>query len=646
MEIGLKEWLIIGGILVIGLIIFDGWRRKRGQRDTLKINIDGSLSDTESSEGDHNPELPNGGARVKKQDETGNDYLGLSAKETDYTPEPIHSDQQAVEKSLSTFDEHITDAPATDPITAVDTARLHTEQDNDNDVAPISEPLNEQYAPEHAPESLAQPVPELVDLQPAPEVTADVELSPNDIELHQTSVIHPDIEHKADFDIADDKSSLTEEPAIENREFDIEPTDDDRRIEPSFSVDEPEVPVESSEVEPQTPEREWEPEQEKQEPEPFVAQSQEPLVEPHAFEEPELSEPRKVEPRPIHELDPLFDDIPDEPLERAELDDNARDEPPVTAAAPVLNELPEEIETPINEHVENDASLSGNDWVEDTPEQADPRGRVDLDQPITVLMRQVSENAAKRDQASKVSPKPPSVEEERIQHEMFDWHLDDDDSEDAVSLRDHASESLAPQPEPAAEKPKKKAKKKKAKEKPAPEEDIPEQDSLFHDPLVEEARTSHRARQHVPDPEDVLVITVVGNEQPLNGRTLLEVVVACGMRHGDMSLFHRFEDGLEKGAVQFSMANAVNPGTFDLETMSDMETKGVSFFMSMSEPKDPKTAFDCMLATAETVAKHLNGDLLDENHSVMRPQTKMHYRERIREFELHKRARQGRPDMV
>jgi cell division protein ZipA len=48
-----------------------------------------------------------------------------------------------------------------------------------------------------------------------------------------------------------------------------------------------------------------------------------------------------------------------------------------------------------------------------------------------------------------------------------------------------------------------------------------------------------------------------------------------------------------------------------------------------------------MLATAETLAKHLDGDLLDEDRSVMRPQTKEHYRERIRDFEMHKRQRRA-----
>jgi len=127
----------------------------------------------------------------------------------------------------------------------------------------------------------------------------------------------------------------------------------------------------------------------------------------------------------------------------------------------------------------------------------------------------------------------------------------------------------------------------------------------------------------------------------LPGLALDRIVTACGMDWGDMSLYHRAEDSEPGAPVQFSMANAVAPGTFDPDKLEELETPAVSFFMSMNEPRDPMTAYECMLATAETLAKHLNGDLLDEDRSVMRPQTKEHYRERIREFQMHQRQRRA-----
>jgi FtsZ-interacting cell division protein ZipA len=63
MDIGLREWLIIGGVILILLIIFDGWRRMQSGRNRLKLNIDKNFVDVPVEDESFNPELPGGGAR-------------------------------------------------------------------------------------------------------------------------------------------------------------------------------------------------------------------------------------------------------------------------------------------------------------------------------------------------------------------------------------------------------------------------------------------------------------------------------------------------------------------------------------------------------------------------------------------------------
>src|SRR5690606_20526895 len=46
MDIGLREWLIIIGIIVIAGILFDGWRRMRGGKGTLKFKLDRRLAES------------------------------------------------------------------------------------------------------------------------------------------------------------------------------------------------------------------------------------------------------------------------------------------------------------------------------------------------------------------------------------------------------------------------------------------------------------------------------------------------------------------------------------------------------------------------------------------------------------------------
>jgi cell division protein ZipA len=135
------------------------------------------------------------------------------------------------------------------------------------------------------------------------------------------------------------------------------------------------------------------------------------------------------------------------------------------------------------------------------------------------------------------------------------------------------------------------------------------------------------------DVEEVIVINVFAREDDgFNGGELMRVIVACGMRYGEMDIFHRSEEG-SNGAVQFSMANVVKPGTFDPDNMDSFYTPGVSFFLSLPGPKDSLKALEYMYETAQCVVKNLNGELKDEMHSAMTKQTIEHSRQKVRDFE-------------
>ena len=52
MDIGLREWLIVIGIIVIAGILFDGWRRMSGGKGKLKFKLDRSFSNLPDDEED------------------------------------------------------------------------------------------------------------------------------------------------------------------------------------------------------------------------------------------------------------------------------------------------------------------------------------------------------------------------------------------------------------------------------------------------------------------------------------------------------------------------------------------------------------------------------------------------------------------
>tara|TARA_R110001599_G_scaffold144277_3_gene325879 strand:+ start:5315 stop:6187 length:873 start_codon:yes stop_codon:yes gene_type:complete len=131
----------------------------------------------------------------------------------------------------------------------------------------------------------------------------------------------------------------------------------------------------------------------------------------------------------------------------------------------------------------------------------------------------------------------------------------------------------------------------------------------------------------------VVVINVHAlTHQGFPGDEVKKLLEACGLDHGQMSIFHRHEEDDLLSPIQFSVANAIEPGYFDPDTLDEISTPGVSFFMTLPGPKDYSKAFEYMLETAQCFARNLKGELKDENLSVMTTQTIEHSRQRIKEF--------------
>jgi len=142
-----------------------------------------------------------------------------------------------------------------------------------------------------------------------------------------------------------------------------------------------------------------------------------------------------------------------------------------------------------------------------------------------------------------------------------------------------------------------------------------------------------------PEAREVIVINVLARSgEEFTGPQLKKLFEACGLQHGDMDIYHRHEEADTTSPVQFSVASAVEPGTFKPAEIPALKTPGISFFMSLPGPSKPLQAFDFMLETAQAVVRNLGGELKDERRSVMTPQTIEHCRQRIREFERKQRS--------
>lgn len=156
-------------------------------------------------------------------------------------------------------------------------------------------------------------------------------------------------------------------------------------------------------------------------------------------------------------------------------------------------------------------------------------------------------------------------------------------------------------------------------------------------PLVGKRRTGEQPATRAgtsasAKPEKFVVVHVAARDNaPLEGQKLVEILLESNMTFGDMNIFHRISDG---NVSEFSLANSLEPGTFDMAGMGSFSTPGVTMFMRAHELPEPVRVFDDMIDVAETIAAEFGGRVLDESRSVMTPQTLEHYRQSIQEFQF------------
>ncbi len=189
-----------------------------------------------------------------------------------------------------------------------------------------------------------------------------------------------------------------------------------------------------------------------------------------------------------------------------------------------------------------------------------------------------------------------------------------------------------------------------AEVKPPVDETLPTQDKMqseshnqekpqvetqsVENPMVESPAVEPEDAPAAVEPSEVLILHVsMAEHQTIAGASLLPMLISMGFKFGEMDIFHRHQDSSGNGPVLFSLANMYNPGTFDIDNMEQMSTRGLSLFMTLPCHGDALQNFNMMHNGAKKVAEEFGAQILDSHRSVMTVQTVRHYVEKIREFE-------------
>lgn len=135
-------------------------------------------------------------------------------------------------------------------------------------------------------------------------------------------------------------------------------------------------------------------------------------------------------------------------------------------------------------------------------------------------------------------------------------------------------------------------------------------------------------------PDDIFIFNVAAkNGEDLGGHQLLQFFLTSGFRYGEMGIFHRHEHSDGTGDVLFSIANMMAPGTFDLDTMEQFTSEGISFFFTVpNQNVNAKKAFDMMLRAVEQIAEEFNCEVLNQHREAFTEQQFVEYQDRLHQY--------------
>ncbi len=145
---------------------------------------------------------------------------------------------------------------------------------------------------------------------------------------------------------------------------------------------------------------------------------------------------------------------------------------------------------------------------------------------------------------------------------------------------------------------------------------------------------SERGRRSGAVPERIVTLFVAArDDQMIDGASIVVAAERAGLVYGSMGIFHRLVEGHPDAEPVFSVASMVKPGHFDLRNVHDIETPGLTFFMTLPGPMSAFDAWETMLPTAQRMAELLDATVLDEDRNALARQRIAHMRAELREFD-------------
>lgn len=119
-------------------------------------------------------------------------------------------------------------------------------------------------------------------------------------------------------------------------------------------------------------------------------------------------------------------------------------------------------------------------------------------------------------------------------------------------------------------------------------------------------------------------------QAPFRGDYVVRYLEEIGLRFGEHQIFHRhqhIDDSLSP--IIFSVANLINPGTFDLHNIVNFSTAGLVLFMQLPTEGNDVANMKLLISNAEHLAASLGGYLYDDAQEPFSEESRQRYMQRV-----------------
>ena len=154
------------------------------------------------------------------------------------------------------------------------------------------------------------------------------------------------------------------------------------------------------------------------------------------------------------------------------------------------------------------------------------------------------------------------------------------------------------------------------------------QEDVFDNSAVDNGITEDDSAKDSKAPSDIIVLYILPKaDEELIGSQINSAAQAMGLSFGEMNIFH-YKPGARS---VFSLANMLEPGSFNADTIHDLKTSGLTVFMQI-RAGDPLDDLTEMLQRSYQLAGLLSARLCNHKRQVLTEQDAENYRTQVSEF--------------